>query len=58
MEGKQEGNKNQEFCVRWNSHLGSLGEAFPHLLNHQRFVDVTLVCEQTQINCHRLVLGK
>lgn len=47
----------QEFCVRWNSHLGSLGAAFPQLLAGQRFVDVTLACEGHQVHCHRLVLA-
>lgn len=47
----------QEFCVRWNSHLGSLGAAFPQLLAGQRFVDVTLACEGHQLHCHRLVLA-
>ncbi|KAI8033641.1 sex determination protein fruitless [Drosophila gunungcola] len=48
---------NQEFCVRWNSHLGSIGAAFPQLLAGQRFVDVTLACEGHQLHCHRLVLA-
>ncbi|XP_017050729.1 protein tramtrack, beta isoform [Drosophila ficusphila] len=47
----------QEFCVRWNSHLGSIGAAFPQLLAGQRFVDVTLACEGQQLHCHRLVLA-
>lgn len=47
----------QEFCVRWNSHLGSIGAAFPQLLAVQRFVDVTLVCQGHQLRCHRLVLA-
>ncbi|ETN62568.1 hypothetical protein AND_005732 [Anopheles darlingi] len=47
----------QQFCVRWNSHLGSLGAAFPQLLAGQRFVDVTLACEGHQVQCHRLVLA-
>lgn len=47
----------QEFCVRWNSHLGSIGAAFPQLLAGQRFVDVTLACEGHQLQCHRLVLA-
>eukprot|EP00099_Drosophila_melanogaster_P017172 NP_573091.1 uncharacterized protein Dmel_CG8924 [Drosophila melanogaster] len=47
----------QEFCVRWNSHLGSIGAAFPQLLAGQRFVDVTLACEGQQVHCHRLVLA-
>ncbi|KAH8420250.1 hypothetical protein KR009_007999 [Drosophila setifemur] len=47
----------QEFCVRWNSHLGSIGAAFPQLLAVQRFVDVTLACEGHQLHCHRLVLA-
>ncbi|XP_067636176.1 protein bric-a-brac 1 [Eurosta solidaginis] len=47
----------QEFCVRWNSHLGSIGAAFPQLLAGQRYVDVTLACEGHQVHCHRLVLA-
>ncbi|XP_065076206.1 sex determination protein fruitless isoform X4 [Ochlerotatus camptorhynchus] len=47
----------QQFCVRWNSHLGSIGAAFPQLLAGQRFVDVTLACEGHQVHCHRLVLA-
>lgn len=50
-------NQRQEFCVRWNSHLGSIGAAFPQLLAGQRFVDVTLACEGHQVHCHRLVLA-
>ncbi|XP_055690008.1 protein jim lovell-like [Lutzomyia longipalpis] len=48
---------NQQFCIRWNSHLGSLGAAFPQMLAGQRFVDVTLACEGHQVHCHRLVLA-
>ncbi|XP_055714547.1 broad-complex core protein isoforms 1/2/3/4/5 isoform X1 [Phlebotomus papatasi] len=47
----------QQFCIRWNSHLGSLGAAFPQMLAGQRFVDVTLACEGHQVHCHRLVLA-
>ncbi|XP_026480706.1 longitudinals lacking protein, isoforms H/M/V-like [Ctenocephalides felis] len=47
----------QQFCVRWNSHLGSLGAAFPQLLAGGRFVDCTLACEGRQLTCHRLVLA-
>ncbi|XP_031616912.1 longitudinals lacking protein, isoforms J/P/Q/S/Z [Contarinia nasturtii] len=47
----------QQFCVRWNSHLGSLGAAFPQLLAGQQFVDVTLACDGHQVHCHRLVLA-
>ncbi|XP_055383885.1 homeobox protein 2 [Condylostylus longicornis] len=47
----------QQFCVRWNSHLDSLGAAFPQLLANQRFVDCTLACEGHQLHCHRLVLA-
>lgn len=43
--------------MRWNSHLGSIGAAFPQLLAGQRFVDVTLACEGHQVHCHRLVLA-
>lgn len=51
------GQQSQQFCVRWNSHLGSIGAAFPQLLAGQRFVDVTLACEGHQVHCHRLVLA-
>ncbi|XP_059609762.1 longitudinals lacking protein-like [Phlebotomus argentipes] len=47
----------QQFCIRWNSHLGSIGAAFPQMLAGQRFVDVTLACEGHQVHCHRLVLA-
>lgn len=47
----------QQFCVRWNCHMGSLGAAFHQLLAGQRFVDVTLACDGHQIHCHRLVLA-
>lgn len=55
--GKMSPSHRQEFCVRWNSHLGSIGAAFPQLLAGQRFVDVTLACEGHQVHCHRLVLA-
>ncbi|GAB0100693.1 broad-complex core protein isoforms 1/2/3/4/5 [Sergentomyia squamirostris] len=47
----------QQFSIRWNSHLVSLGAAFPQMLAGQRFVDVTLACEGHQVHCHRLVLA-
>uniref|UniRef100_A0A6E8WB53 BTB domain-containing protein n=1 Tax=Anopheles coluzzii TaxID=1518534 RepID=A0A6E8WB53_ANOCL len=47
----------QQFCVRWNSHLGSLGAAFPQVRKPSPFVDVTLACEGHQVHCHRLVLA-
>lgn len=33
----------QQFCVRWNSHLGSLGAAFPQVSYFYKYISMHLL---------------
>ncbi|GAB0097919.1 Myb/SANT-like DNA-binding domain 4 [Sergentomyia squamirostris] len=44
--------------VVYNSvHWKTMGPVFSQMLTGERFVDVTLVCEERRIQCHRVVLA-
>ena len=45
-----------KFCLTWNDFKDSLASTVGSLRNGEDFSDVTLVCEDTKIQAHRLVL--
>ena len=45
-----------KFCLTWNDFKDSLASEVGSLRNGEDFSDVTLVCEDTKIQAHRLVL--
>ena len=47
----------EKFCLKWNDYESNLGKSFDEIRNGKDFFDVTLVCEDTQIEAHKLILG-
>jgi len=47
----------EKFCLKWNEYESNLSKSFDELRNEKDFFDVTLICEDTQIEAHKLILG-
>lgn len=52
--GSVEGEK---YCLKWNDFTSNLSTAFQQLRKDEDFFDVTLLTEDSEIKCHKLVLG-
>jgi len=47
----------EKFCLRWNDFEGNISAAFQELRDDKDFFDVTLVCDDEQIQAHRVILS-
>ncbi len=47
----------QHYSLRWNNHQSHVLSAFDTLLQSESLVDCTLVCEDTNIKAHKVVLS-
>ena len=47
----------EKFCLRWNEFEGNISSAFRELRDDKDFFDVTLACEDEQIQAHRVILS-
>lgn len=47
----------QQFCLRWNEHTGTMVKVFKGMLDNQAFVDCTLACEGKVIKAHKMILA-
>lgn len=47
----------QQFCLRWNEHTGTMVKVFKQMLDSQAFVDCTLACEGKIIKAHKMILA-
>lgn len=47
----------QQYCLRWNNHRNNLLLVFNHLFMEESFCDVTLVCDDHFVKCHKMVLA-
>lgn len=47
----------QQFCLRWNEHTGTMVKVFKQMLESQAFVDCTLACEGKLIKAHKMILA-
>ena len=47
----------EKFCLKWNDYESNLSKSFDEIRNEKDFFDVTLLCEDTQIEAHKLILG-
>jgi len=47
----------QHYSLRWNNHQSHVLNAFDALLQNEALVDCTLVCEDTSIRAHKVVLS-
>jgi len=47
----------EKFCLKWNDYQSNIGHAFNDLREEKDFFDVTLACEDNQIEAHKVVLS-
>ena len=47
----------EKFCLRWNDFEKNISTSFRELKDDEDFFDVTLVCEQSQVKAHKVVLS-
>lgn len=47
----------QQFCLRWNEHTGTMVKVFKQMLDDQAFVDCNLACEGRLIKAHKMILA-
>ena len=46
-----------KYCLRWNDFETNISTAFRELRNDQDFFDVTLACDDDQIQAHKIILS-
>ena len=47
----------EKFCLRWNDFERSVSSAFKELFDNKDFFDVTLACDDNQIQAHKVILS-
>ena len=47
----------EKFCLRWNDFESNISCAFRELREHKDFFDVTLACEEEQVQAHKVILS-
>ena len=47
----------EKFCLRWNDFESNINVAFRELREDKEFFDVTLVCDEDQIQAHKVILS-
>jgi len=47
----------EKFCLRWNDFESNISTAFRELRDDKDFFDVTLVCDEEQIQAHKVILS-
>jgi hypothetical protein len=48
---------NEKFCLRWNDFESNISSAFRELREDKDFFDVTLACDEEQIQAHKVILS-
>ena len=46
-----------KFCLRWNDFEGNISSAFRELRDDKDFFDVTLACDDEQIQVHKVIIS-
>jgi len=49
--------ESEKYCLKWNDFTSNLSSAFSELRDDEDFFDVTLLTEESEIRCHKLILG-
>ena len=49
--------ESEKFCLRWNDFKSNISEAFRDLRKEKDFFDVTLACEDNQVQAHKVILS-
>ena len=47
----------EKFCLRWNDFESNISTAFRELRDDKDFFDVTLACDDEQIQAHKVILS-
>eukprot|EP00092_Neocalanus_flemingeri_P012017 GFUD01012954.1.p1 GENE.GFUD01012954.1~~GFUD01012954.1.p1 ORF type:complete len:406 (-),score=106.77 GFUD01012954.1:124-1341(-) len=47
----------EKFCLRWNDFESNISDAFKELREEKDFFDVTLACDDSQIEAHKVILS-
>ena len=47
----------EKFCLRWNDFESNISSAFRELRDDKDFFDITLACEDEQIQAHKVILS-
>eukprot|EP00091_Calanus_sinicus_P016995 TRINITY_DN36717_c0_g1_i1.p1 TRINITY_DN36717_c0_g1~~TRINITY_DN36717_c0_g1_i1.p1 ORF type:complete len:119 (-),score=19.72 TRINITY_DN36717_c0_g1_i1:93-449(-) len=47
----------EKFCLKWNDFETNISSAFRYLREDKDFFDVTLVCEDEQVQSHKVILS-
>ena len=47
----------EKFCLKWNYFESHLSRSLEEIRKENDFCDVTLLCEDTQIEAHKVILG-
>jgi len=47
----------EKFCLRWNDFESNISVAFQELREDKEFFDVTLTCDENQIQAHKVILS-
>ena len=48
---------NELLCLKWNDFEHSVSSAFNTILEEKDFLDVTLVCENKQVEAHKVIIA-
>jgi len=47
----------EKFCLRWNDFESNISDAFRELREEKDFFDVTLACDDSQIEAHKVIIS-
>ena len=50
-------NKGENFCLRWNDFENNISSSFRELREDKDFFDITLVCDDNQLEAHKVILS-
>jgi len=48
---------NEKFCLRWNDFENNISNAFKELRDDKDFFDITLACDDDQMQAHKVILS-
>jgi len=48
---------NEKYCLRWNDFESNISTAFRELRDEKDFFDVTLACDDNQVQAHKVILS-
>merc|ERR1712183_1221274 len=49
--------ESEKFCLRWNDFETNISAGFRELRNEKDFFDVTLACDDSQLQAHKVILS-